>query len=242
MAATLCTGHVIDSHSHQWRQLLFAPSGAMTVFGGRSSWMVPPGCAVLIPAGSTHAIRMWGDVSARFLYFPATLDSQALAGAECRVIPVTPLLRELVLRVIEFHALDSRVPEHQRLLAVLLDEIALAQANLAPIMPLMLPLPADPRALRVARHILGNPACDDTIDALARRFAASRRTLERLFQRETGLSFGLWRQKARLLDSIRLLAEGRSVTDTALDAGYSSLSAFIAAFKKTFGYTPGRLQ
>jgi hypothetical protein len=34
-----------------------------------------------------------------------------------------------------------------------------------------------------------------------------------------------------LLDSIRLLAEGQSVTDTALDCGYSSVSAFIAAFK-----------
>lgn len=241
MAATLTTGHVIDSHTHQWRQLLFASSGAMTVYGGRSSWMVPPGFAVLIPAGSTHSIRMWGDVSAGFLYFPASLDSPALEGHECRVLPVTPLLRELLRRIIDWHALDSRVPAHQRLLATLLDEIALAGTNVAPVLPLVLPLPADRRALSVARHLLGDPTCPDTIDVLARRYAASRRTLERLFRHETGLSFGLWRQKVRMLDSIRLLAEGRSVTDAALDAGYSSLSAFIAAFKKTFGYTPGRL-
>ena len=54
------------------------------------------------------------------------------------------------------------------------------------------------------------------------------------------MSFGLWRQKARMLHSVRLLAEGAPVTDAALDAGYRSVSAFIAAFKRTFGCTPGR--
>ena len=51
---------------------------------------------------------------------------------------------------------------------------------------------------------------------------------------------GLWRQKVRMLDSIRLLAEGKSVTEAAFDTGYASVSAFIAAFRHTFGCTPGR--
>ena len=80
-----------------------------------------------------------------------------------------------------------------------------------------------------------------SVDELARKHGIARRTLERRFREETGMSFGMWRQKARLLDSIRLLAEGKSVTDAALDSGYSSVSAFIAAFKGTFGYTPGSL-
>lgn len=44
-----------------------------------------------------------------------------------------------------------------------------------------------------------------------------------------------------MLDAVRLLAEGQSVTGAALDTGYSSVSAFIAAFKQTFGVTPGKL-
>jgi AraC-like DNA-binding protein len=48
------------------------------------------------------------------------------------------------------------------------------------------------------------------------------------------MSFGVWRQKACLLDSIRLLAEGKSVAESALDCGYSSVSAS----KSTFGCTP----
>ena len=65
--------------------------------------------------------------------------------------------------------------------------------------------------------------------------------VERLFRAETGMRFGLWRRKARLLESVRVLVERRSVTDAALDSGYSSVSAYIAAFRQTFACTPGAL-
>ena len=123
-----------------------------------------------------------------------------------------------------------------RLLAVLVDEM-----TCAPETPLLLPMPADPRAAAIARDVLANPAGRTILDTLARRAGAGRRTVERLFRAQTGISFGLWQQKARMLTAVRLLAEGRSVTDAGLDAGYTSLSAFIAAFKSTFGCTPGRL-
>jgi len=104
-----------------------------------------------------------------------------------------------------------------------------------------LPLPFDARALRVANHVLRNPADGMTADALARQGGLSTRTLERLFHGETGMRFGLWRQKARLLESVRVLAANGSVTDAALEAGYASVSAYIAAFKQTFGCTPGAM-
>jgi AraC-like DNA-binding protein/quercetin dioxygenase-like cupin family protein len=235
VAVTCSSGYVIATHKHDWHQLVYACAGAMTVSGGRWSWMIPPGKAVFIPAGCRHSIRMWGKVTVRSLYFPASLKGAALAFEDCRVLSVTPLLRELILRVIECGALDLRVPRHQSLLNVLLDEM-----NIAPVAPLMLPLPEDARALAVARHMLACPTAAETLDDLSRRYGVGRRTLERLFSRQTGLSFGLWRQKARLLDSIRLLAEGKSVTEAAFDTGYSSVSAFIAAFRHTFGCTPAK--
>jgi len=102
-------------------------------------------------------------------------------------------------------------------------------------------MPSDPRAAVIARHVLEHPTDTTTLDRLGRRYGAARRTVERLFRSQTGISFGLWQQKARMLTAVRLLAEGRSVTDAGLDAGYTSLSAFIAAFKRTFGCSPGKL-
>jgi AraC-like DNA-binding protein len=234
-SAVLGSGFNLHEHTHPWRQLLYATSGAMTVTAGASTWLVTPGKAVFIPAECRHAIRIWGEVAMQSLYFPPDLPSPALT-AECRVLSVTPLLRELIVRVISMAALDSRDPAHTRLLAVLLDEM-----RDAPDTPLLLPMPADPRAAAIANAVLADPAASHDLDVIARRHGAGRRTAERLFRGETGLSFGLWRQKARLLSAARLLAERRSVTEAALDSGYNSVSAFIAAFKSAFGCTPGRL-
>jgi AraC-like DNA-binding protein len=54
------------------------------------------------------------------------------------------------------------------------------------------------------------------------------------------MSLGRWRQQARLLHAMRLLARGEPVTSTALEVGYESTSAFIAAFSNALGTTPGR--
>ena len=164
------------------------------------------------------------------------LRAPALENHACRVLSVTPLLRELILRVVEVVALDSRQEPHMRLLSVLVDEM-----NRAPETPLLLPMPGEPRAAAIARDVLGNPAGQESLDTLARRHGAGRRTVERVFRGDTGISFGRWQQKARMLTAVRILAEGLSVTDASLDVGYTSLSAFIAAFKRTFGCTSGKL-
>ncbi len=205
----------------------------MTVFADRMSWMIPPGRAVYIPARCKHSIRMWGDVAMRSLYFPATCRAAAFEMAECRVIAVTPLLRELILRVFELAALDSRVEAEVHLMSVLMDELARAPAGIP-----ALPVPADSRALAAAMRVLESPADSVSLRALAQKCGVGARTLERLFRAETGMPFGLWRQKARLLASIRHLVESRSVTHAALESGYAGVSAYIAAFKKTFGCTP----
>lgn len=246
LATNYATGYKIERHQHPWHQLLFASSGAMTVSASEASWMIPTGCAVFIPARAVHAIRMWGSVQMRSLYFAPALTSfqnPPLSGFEnkaCYVVEVSPLLRELILRTVERAALDSRVAPDTWMIRLLEDEVKRTSAA-AGDSPLALPMPADNRALALGRRVLENPSAPESVDDLARCFGLARRTLERRFRDETGMSFGMWRQKARLLDSVRLLEEGRSVTDTALDCGYASVSAFIAAFKMTFGHTPGRL-
>ena len=70
LSTTYSSGYVIHPHKHAAHQLLFASSGAMTVTGNRTSWMIPPGRAVLIPAGTPHSIRMWGEVAMRVAPLP----------------------------------------------------------------------------------------------------------------------------------------------------------------------------
>ena len=116
----------------------------------------------------------------------------------------------------------------------------LDQLRVLPTLPLELPMPQDPRALRIAIRIRDNPGDRATLADFAKAAGASRRTLERVFSADTRMTLGRWRQQARLLHAVRMLASGESVTATALEVGYDSTSAFIEAFSSVLGATPGR--
>jgi AraC-like DNA-binding protein len=55
------------------------------------------------------------------------------------------------------------------------------------------------------------------------------------------MTIGEWRQRSRISRAIQLLAAGGDVKDVALEAGYATSSAFVTAFKKTVGVTPGKV-
>jgi AraC-like DNA-binding protein len=67
---------------------------------------------------------------------------------------------------------------------------------------------------------------------------ASLRTFERSFLDETGLSLATWRRQSRLLASLALLAEGKSIGEVARAVGYDSAAAFSTAFRQCFGVSP----
>ncbi|MGE0153085.1 MAG: helix-turn-helix domain-containing protein [Reyranellaceae bacterium] len=220
-------------HSHYRAQLAFAVSGVMHVDTEQGAFVVPPQRALWLPAGMRHCIAMHGAVGMRTIYVAP--ERARTLPALCRVVAVTPLLRELVLeaaRLPAHYAADSRAA---RLTALLLDEM-----RALPILPLHLPLPEDRRLRRVCDAILQNPALDLTLADLAQSASTSPRTLARLFRSGTGLSFGQWRQQARLLAALRLLASGEKVTSVAMDLGYDSPSAFTSMFRKALGVPPSR--
>jgi AraC-like DNA-binding protein len=217
----------------EWGQLLFASRGMLTVHTDAGLWVVPVHQAVWVPAGVRHSVEVAGGVAMRSLHLRPPV--RARLPETCRVVEVSPLLREILRRAMRLRTLDRRVAEERHLMDILLDEI-----TVLPLMPLDLPMPRDPRGVRAAACIREEPAARHTLAEVARASAASARTLERLFRNETGLPFGVWRQRARLLRALQLLAEGEAVAGVASAVGYESASAFVAAFRRALGTTPGR--
>jgi AraC-like DNA-binding protein len=230
---TLLHDHTLASHAHEWDQLTYATAGVLRVSTADASWVVPPHRAVWVPAGVAHTEQMFAPVSVRNLYLAPKL-AKALPR-DCRTLNVSALLRELILHISRQGALDRKRPVQARLIAVLLDQMTDVSD-----VPLQLPLPRDPRALRVASILQSEPAETATVAGLARKAGASRRTIERLFVEETAMTVAEWRRRLRLLHAVRLLAEGEPVTSVSLASGYSSVSAFISVFKRAFGATPSR--
>ena len=219
-------------HAGDWHQLWYAARGHLEVITASARHHVPSDRAVWLPAGTPHTRVMRAPVSMRSLY----IAPAACAGPTgVRTIAVSPLLRALILHITRLGALDRRVPEHARLIGVLLDQLGAAED-----VALALPSPRDPRAQRFAELVTRAPGGAAPIATLARKAGASMRTLERCFLAETGLAVGEWRRRVRLFHALRLLEGGATVTAVALDAGYASPSAFCQSFKKMFGTSPRR--
>ncbi|UAL12160.1 AraC family transcriptional regulator [Caulobacter segnis] len=234
-AAGLHAGTVLPAHAHGWGQLIFAASGVMQVITEDAAWTVPPTRAIWAPAGVRHAIVARGEVAMRTLYIDRPRADPL--PAQPRVIAVAPLLRELILHILSVGMLTPDRPEHDRLAGLLVDLLLAARTE-----DLALPLPRDPRALRLAEAWRESPADARDLAEAARAAGASLRTLQRLFPRETGLTLEAWRQKARLVHAVVRLSAGASVTEAALDCGYQSQAAFSEAFVRQFGVSPGRFK
>ncbi|MCI2422416.1 helix-turn-helix transcriptional regulator [Saccharopolyspora sp. K220] len=230
MLQHLPPGSGVDAHRHDDHQIVYAGRGVLSVTTDAGSWIAPGTLALWIPAGTVHEHRAYGETDLHSVGLPTTdnplrVDSPA-------VLAVSPLLRELILACTGAESYDEA--ERDRLHAVLLDQL-----RRAPQQPIRLPTAQDPRLAAVCAILADDPADHRGLAALGAQVSASERTLSRLFRAEMRMTFPQWRTQLRLHHGLRLLAEGAAVTTVAHRTGWSSTSAFIEVFRRTFGHTPG---
>lgn len=217
-------------HRHQDAQLIYARSGVVSVTTENGTWVVPPNRAVWVPSMMEHATRSHGPVQFRTIFVRA--DAARSLPSSCGVVEVSPLLRELILRLV--HLQDRAVTSFtQRISALLLEELTFLPAE-----PLSLPMPVDQRFRALCQTLQAEPDTELSLDAAASRSGMSRRSFMRHFERETGMTYGRWRQQVRLLAALPGLAAGMPVVTVALDCGYQSASAFSTIFKRSLGRLP----
>jgi len=221
----------VPEHAHGSDQLIYAISGLMEVSSDQSMWLIPPHFALWIPARTRHRIHMPGPVSMRTLYLRAGLAARL--EPRCAVLHVTPLLRELIVETVSNGQLRTR-DRYERALCDLLT----CQLQRASPVPTFVTLPREERALAVAQAILRNPAESKPMATLCSDVGVSVRTIERLFRRDVGTSFELWRRQVRLTKAVELLVSGCSIKEVAYKVGYCQSSAFVEMFRRTFGTTP----
>jgi transcriptional regulator GlxA family with amidase domain len=90
----------------------------------------------------------------------------------------------------------------------------------------------------VTQAVLKNPAEPQTLATLCSQVGVSVRTVERVFRKHVGIDFESWRRQIRLMKAVELLVAGCSVKQVGFEVGYRQCSAFIEAFRHTFGATP----
>ncbi|MER9935041.1 helix-turn-helix transcriptional regulator [Mesorhizobium sp. M0088] len=220
----------VPAHRHRKGQLVFALGGGITCRVPSGLWMVPPHCGVWIPGGMEHSNVATANARIFFVYIePGAAD----LPERCCTLSISPLLRELIIE------LSDRLQDDEAR-GELLTKMLLTELPRMPVQQLHLPISSEPRLNRIAEALAQDPADRSTLADWAKRMALSESSLARLVTKETGLSFGRWRQQLHLIVAIRELASGKSVQQVSGDLGYGSVTAFITMFKKALGKPPAK--
>ncbi|WP_433272508.1 AraC family transcriptional regulator [Actinosynnema sp. CS-041913] len=228
----LAHGEDVAAHFHDFGQLRYAASGALVTSTRVGTWVAPASRITWVPPFHVHSSRSYGKTDVRLLRVP--VEPAERLPAEPSVFVASALLREAYLALASDHdPADS--PRASLLLEVVITELARARRE-----PLRLPEPSDTRLKAVTDLLHADPAGPATLAELGRRTGSSERTLSRLFGSELSMSFHQWRTLLRIQRALLELAEGTSVTDTAMRLGWANPSSFIEAFTDLVGQTPGR--
>lgn len=218
-------------HRHRRAQLIHVSAGVLTVTTRTARFVIPPQRAVWVDGGVEHRI------AARAPFWLTTCyvePGMATMPAAAHIVAIDRLLNELLIAAAGFGGDYPEGGAEARLIAVLLDRMQASEA-----LTIALPEPRDERLRRITDQLLEEPELGTPLVMLAADAALTERTAARLFLRDTGMTFGRWRQLMRLQRSLEHLAGGQSVTQAAFAVGYADVSSFIAAFKAVFGTSPG---
>jgi AraC-like DNA-binding protein len=222
--------YTMGLHSHEEGQFFLMLRGTAVYITEVGEWLMTPQHPCWVPPKITHGVRSRGDMEG--IVVMASEDICVDLPNEISILKISPLM-DALLEKMSRSADDSF--QLQRLWAVLKDEIQTAERD-----HLHLPVPRDERLRLLTQLVVENPADSRSLDEWAKEINLAQRTLIRKFRAETGMSFVAWRQRARVIQAVKLLNSGASVTDVAFSVGYESLSAFISVFKQITGVSPAQ--
>ena len=224
-------GQTWAPHAHPEHELLWSERGIITMRVNGRRWTIAPGTGLWLPAGTEHSGSAPDGAIIRTTYFAP--ESLTKAWHQPTGLSLHPAVRELLV-----HVGKAPMTVDQRLRA---QQVCIDMLLLTSPVQLDVPVPGDPRLAELVEAVLDDPADDRSLEQWAAKLNVSSRTLTRAFDSEIAMSFARWRRMVRMRAAIAQLADGNSVKVVARRVGYSSTSAFVAAFHKTAGCTPGDL-
>ena len=174
LSARFSPGHVIDWHSHTWSQLVYAIEGVITVETKFACWVVPANRGIWVPAGQEHSLKMHGRVFLQTVYVEP--ENIVLPDLNCAACEIPTLMHELIVHVCRIGIVNGDSDENRNLIDFLIYQLK----RLSPI-PLMVPMPRDERARRLALHVIDIPGSEKSLRELSGECGTSLRTMQRIF-------------------------------------------------------------
>ena len=215
--------HVEPLGAHLEGQAFVLTQGTIRFTVPGRTWLLPPGRLCWIPPHMPH-----GFVSR------AAVEGISLKAIVPEGLPIEArLLKRDPFHLALLQRLLARREDAGLLLPVLYQAIAHDAAE-----ELILPMPADARLTLATETLLADAADTRSVARVAASSNLSERTFMRLFARETGMSFGAWRTRLRVISAAEHMEAGATATQAAYLSGFCDSSALSRAFRNETGLTP----
>jgi AraC-like DNA-binding protein len=215
--------------------LLCASAGALRLEAQSRSWLLPPARAALIEAGRPIRVSILQPVTTASVLFDTGFTPPP--PAPLTVFDLSPLARALVTECGTWGESDQPLTAYAETLFATLAAVTWRLGEQPS--PVVVPVGRSPelrRALQLTEQRLGDEV---RFEDLAAEVGLAPRSLARRFSDETGMTWRAALRRMRVLRAIEELAAGDiPVTKIAFKVGYTSLSAFNAAFQELTGRTP----
>lgn len=231
LAQQFSSGDILQKHSHERDQVLYPLRGVIEMQTPEGRRVLPPHRALWIPRRTEHSLFSRQDTEVYAVYL--STSGRAGGSGNSNVLTVSPMLRELILEACRLPWSYSGTSYESQLMQFLYLTLDRALKE-----PMHLPIPTDRRARTFAKSVIENRHMFLDVNRACELAGLSRRTLSRIFKRETSLTIGQWMQLYRMHEAAALLASGGSIQDISHQLGYNTASSFSVAFRSFFGISP----
>lgn len=227
---------LIPTHNHEKAQLTYTKGGIVHIHTPGHTYYIPPRHFMWIPAGVYHSISTNTETSImRNLYFPVEENEFPFYSRE-GIYMMDDLLLNLILFTEKWRG-DIHKNDKNYAIALAIKSILPDICDTS--IPLSLPFPENDRLKKIITYMSEHTAEQISYKKLAAKFGFSERSLNRLFQKETGMSFIKYFTIMKMLRAIELLLTGKyTITEVAFEVGYNSAPTFSNTFYKLLGQRP----
>ena len=235
-------GNEVADHTHDEHEFFFPVQGEIQISADGKLLKAGAGKLIYLPPGLTHSFR--ADSSSQGERVILIVNKRIWNKHECgafraAALSASQLCKEIIFQLLIHPETKAAAALIQTLVQTLSEMLEASNENFATEISHLAGRTNDERMRVSLQCIAEGFATTLSAESIAKQSGLSVRNLNRLFLKEFGMSPKQVVTFYRMNHAKLLLASGKkTVTDTAFEVGYNSISQFISTFRKHTGQLP----